>query len=215
MSSAIHIARGLGITAVIVTYAVLVHHANTSDAGSILGAILALAPILLIVATFACNTQSRLIGIASLLLVCIASWLAWPLIIQHTGLLFWLQDVGLMTALLFTFGHTLQKGHKPLCVHFAEIINNGALPPEHVRYAHRVTVAWVVFFAMIIITSSLLFFLAPLATWSFFVNFLTLPLVVLMFIVEFLIRHRVLTDLPTGGILDAVRAYKNHSARVR
>ncbi len=72
MSSAIHIARGLGITAVIVTYAVLVHHVNTSDAGSILGAILALAPILLIVATFAWNTQSRLIGISTLLIACLA-----------------------------------------------------------------------------------------------------------------------------------------------
>jgi hypothetical protein len=46
------------------------------------------------------------------------------------------------------------------------------------------------------------------------VNFLTLPLVALMFMVEFMVRRRVLADLPTGHILDAVRAYLNNSARV-
>lgn len=208
------IARGLGITAIIVIYAVLVHHVNTSGQVSILGAILALAPILLLVITFAWKSTSRLIGFSALLIFCIVSWLAWPLIRQHTGLIFWMQDISLMLVLLMTFGRTLQRGRKPLCVHFAEIINGGALPPDHERYAYKVTVAWVAFFAMIIITSTLLFFFAPLATWSIFVNFFTLPLVVLMFIVEFMVRRRVLTDLPAGRMLDAVRAYLDHSARV-
>jgi hypothetical protein len=35
-----------------------------------------------------------------------------------------------------------------------------------------------------------------------------------MFVVEFAVRRRVLVDLPTGHILDAVRAYMNNSARV-
>jgi len=72
----------------------------------------------------------------------------------------------------------------------------------------------VVFFAMIILASTLLFFLAPLVIWSFFVNFLTLPLVALMFIGEFLLRRRLLTDLPSGHVLDAVHAYLNKSAHV-
>ncbi len=214
MPEAIKIVRGLGIIIMIVTYAVLVHHVNTSGQASILGAILALAPIFLLAITFAWKAASRLIGISSLLIFCIVSWLVWPFIRQHTGLIFWMQDISLMLVLLMTFSRTLQHGRKPLCVHFAEIINGGALPPEHERYAHRVTVAWVAFFAMIIITSTLLFFWAPLATWSIFVNFLTLPLVALMFIVEFMVRRRVLADLPAGRMLDAVRAYLNHSARV-
>jgi uncharacterized membrane protein len=214
MPEVMKIVRGLAIIAIIVTYAVLVHHVNTSGQTSILGAILALAPILLLVITFAWKATSRLIGISSLLIFCIVSWFAWSLIRQHTGLMFWIQDISLMLVLLMTFGRTLQRDRKPLCVHFAEIINGGALPPEHERYAHKVTVAWVVFFAMIMITSTLLFFLAPLVTWSIFVNFLTLPLVALMFIVEFMVRRRVLTDLPAGRMFDAVRAYLNHSARV-
>lgn len=215
MLEAMRIVRGLSITIMIVTYAVLVHHVNASGQASTLGAVLALMPIFLLIITVAVKATSRAAGIGLLLISGIASWLAWPLIKQHTGFVFWMQDIGLMLVLLVSFGWTLQKNRKSLCVHFAEIINGGALPAEHQRYAHKVTVAWVVFFAMMMIASTLLFFMAPLATWSIFVNFLTLPLVALMFVVEFMVRRRVLNDLPTGHILDAVRAYLNNSARTQ
>ncbi len=214
MLEAMKIARGLSIMVMIVTYAVLVHHVNASGQASTLGAILALTPIFLLIITVAVKATSRVAGMGLLLISGIASWLAWPFIKQHTGFVFWMQDIGLLLVLLVTFGWTLQKGRKPLCVHFAEMINSGALPAEHERYAHKVTVAWVAFFAMMMITSTLLFFMASLATWSIFVNFFTLPLVALMFMVEFMVRRRVLADLPTGHILDAVRAYLNKSARV-
>lgn len=214
MLKTMKITHGLSVMVMIVTYAVLVHHVNASGEASTLGAMLALVPIFLLIITVAVKATSRVAGVGLLLFSGIASWLAWPLIKQYTGFVFWIQDIGLLLVLLITFGWTLQKGRKPLCVHFAEMINNGALPVEHERYAHKVTVAWVVFFTMMMMTSTLLFFMAPLATWSIFVNFLTLPLVALMFIVEFMVRRRVLADLPTGHILDAVRAYLNKSARV-
>jgi len=207
------IARGVCIALIILTYAILVHHVNASGQASVLGAILALAPVLLLAITLAGNAPSRLAGASLLLVSAVLSWLAWPAIKQHTGLIFWMQDIGLMLALMITFGRTLRTGRKPLCVHFAEMINGGALPPEHERYARRVTVAWVIFFALMMLTSTLLFFLAPLATWSIFVNFFTLPLVALMFVLEFMVRRRVLAALPSGHILDAVRAYLRNSAR--
>jgi len=209
------IARGFCIALIILTYAILVHHVNASGQASALGAILALAPLLLLAITLAGNASSRLAGASLLLVSAVLSWLAWPAIKQHTGLIFWMQDIGLMLVLMITFGRTLLAGRKPLCVHFAEMINGGTLPPEHERYARRVTVAWVIFFALMMLTSTLLFFLAPLATWSIFVNFLTLPLVALMFVLEFMVRRRVLAALPSGHILDAVRAYLRNSARAQ
>jgi uncharacterized membrane protein len=223
MPNVIRIARGLVITVIVVIYAALVHRVNASAPGTVLfgiiqssalGALLALTPIFLLVSTFAWKAKSRLAGISSLLILCVTSWLFWSFVKHHNGLVFWMLDIGLMLALLMTFGQTLLSGRKPLCVHFAEIINGGALPPEHEDYARKVTIAWVVFFAMIILASTLLFFLAPLVIWSFFVNFLTLPLVALMFIGEFLVRQRLLKDLPTGHVLDAVRAYLNKSAHL-
>jgi uncharacterized membrane protein len=209
MLKALKVMRGIGIALIIVVYVALVHHVNTSGQPSMLGALLALAPLLLITLTFALKVTSKLFGLCLILLFIIVSWVALPLIAQHTASIFWLLDVGLMLVLLVTFGRTLQSGQKALCVHFAEIINGGTLPIAHAHYAYKVTIAWVIFFALMILVSSLLFFLAPLASWSFFVNFLTLPLVALMFIVEFLVRRQVLTDLPESNVLDAVRAYLN------
>jgi uncharacterized membrane protein len=213
MSEAMKIARGLSLIVMIVTYALLVHQVNATAQVSVLGAILALVPPLLFTVALAWRVSSKIAGSALLSLSIFAMWLLWPWVMQHTALLFWLQDVGLMLVLLLSFGLTLQAGRKPLCVHFAEIIHGGELSAEHARYARNVTVAWVVFFAAIISISSVLFIWAPLATWSIFVNFLTLPLVGLMFMAEFMVRRRVLVDLPSGHILDAVRAYRNHSAR--
>ena len=227
ISSLIKIARGVGVAAIIVIYALLVHHVNTLIQSNIvqfnfagfgifqtntLGAILALAPLFLIVITYTFNAKSRLIGVSAMALFCIVAWLLWSFIKQHTGLIFWLLDVGLMLALLMTFGQTLIGDRKPLCVFFAEIINGGQLPADHEVYARNVTIAWVVFFALIIVISTLLFFLAPLSVWSFFVNFLTLPLVALMFVAEYFVRKRLLTNLPTGNVMDAVNAYLDKSA---
>lgn len=213
MAATYKIARGLSLAAVIVCYALLVHHVNSLGQASVLGAILALAPIGLILLAAAVNTCCKIAGVAVLSLSLWAMYLLWPWIMQHTALLFWLQDIGLMLLLLLSFGRTLLAGHKPLCVHFAEMINGGALSAAHARYARQVTLAWVLFFAAIIMISSLLFFFAPLAIWSIFVNFLTLPLVALMFIAEFMLRRRLLLGVAHGHILDAVRAYRNHSAR--
>lgn len=227
LSSFIKIARGFCVVAIIVIYALLVHHTNTliqeniahlSFAGfdiaqtHTLAAILALAPLFLIVITYTVQEKSRLIGVGVLLSFCVLAWLLWSFIKLHTAWIFWLLDVGLMLALLMTFARTLINGRKPLCVYFAEIINGGKLPADHEIYARNVTIAWVMFFALIIIVSSLLFFLASLSAWSFFVNFLTLPLVALMFVAEFIARKCLLTNLPTVHVMDAVRAYMDKSA---
>lgn len=207
MLKALKVVRGIAITLIIVSYALLVHYANTLGHPTLLGALLALSPLLLIAFLYAVKMNSKLLGLSFILLLLVGSWWALPLIELHTGLIFWLQDIGLMLMLLITFARTLLAGRKPLCVSFAEIIHGGPLPANHERYARKVTIAWVIFFGLIIFTSTLLFFFAPLATWSFFVNFLTLPLVAMMFVAEFLVRRRVLSDLPTGNVLDAVRAY--------
>jgi uncharacterized membrane protein len=220
MADVLKIARGLGLTGLIVTYALLVHQVNAAGEASILGAMLVLAPLCLIAAgliatAMAGNAASKIAGAAIFCLWLLAMYLLWPWVMQHTAPLFWLQDIGLMLLLLLMFGRTLLPGQQPLCVHFAEMIHGGALTSAHARYARQVTVAWVIFFAAIITISSLLFFLAPLAIWSIFVNFLTLPLVALMFIAEFMLRRRLLVGVPSGHILDAVRAYLQHAARSR
>jgi len=203
------IARIGGIAVFVVAYALLVHHVNASGEASMLGAVLALVPLLLIGAAFIARPQSRIAGILFLLTLTVLAWWQWPALQEHSSLVFLLQDLSLMLALFATFARTLIPGCKPLCVGFAEAIHGGNLPPAHAEYARQVTIAWVMFFALMAIASIVFFSFFPLAVWSFFVNFLTLPLVALMFIVEFFVRRHVLPDAPRVHILAAVNAYKN------
>jgi uncharacterized membrane protein len=83
---------------------------------------------------------------------------------------------------------------------------HGPLSPVHERYARQVTVAWVIFFSVLAVISTSLFFLAPLTVWSVYANFMVLPLVALMFVAEYLVRRRLLSDTSHGHILDAVNA---------
>lgn len=204
------IVRWLGIAALLIGYPLLAHYTNESTQGGKLGAVVAIVPVLLIALALAWRSPRRLVMLSGLALACAALGAAWPMLESHFGLVYWLQHVGMQLILLMTFGRTLIAGRKPLCTRFAETMH-GSLSPRHETYARHVTVAWVVFFAAMAVASSLLFFLAPLAVWSVFANFLTLPLVALMFIAEYCVRRSVLPEIKHTHILDALRAFRNAS----
>ena len=210
MPDILRIARGVGIAAAIAAYAVLVHHVNASGQPSVMGALLAMAPVFLIGLAMLSNAHLRLAGLLLLGLGGSVFWITWPTIAHHSGLLFWLQDMALLLTLLATFGRTLIGGRTPLCVTFAEMVH-GPLSPVHERYARQVTVAWVIFFSLLAFISASLFFLTPLTVWSVYANFMVLPLVALMFVAEYLVRRRILSDAAHGHILDAVNAYLKSS----
>ena len=208
------IARWLGIAALLIGYALLAHYTNKSAHNGSLGALVSIAPVVLIALVLAWNSPRRSVMLGVPMLLCVALWAGWSMLEQHFGLVYWLQNVGMQLILLMTFGRTLIAGRQPLCTRFAEAVH-GHLTPQHEIYARQVTVAWTTFFAAMALISTLLFFLAPLATWSVFANFLTLPLVALMFIAEYLMRRRMLPEIPNAHILDAMRAFRNIPARPR
>ena len=208
------IAPWLGIAALVIGYSLLAHYTNGSAHSGRLGALVATAPVVLIALALAWRSPRRFILLGVLLLLCIALWSGWPALENHFGLVYWLQHVGLQLILFITFGRTLLAGQQPLCTRFARAVHV-LVTPQHEIYARQVTIAWTLFFAAMALASTLLFFLAPLATWSVFSNFLTLPLVALMFIAEYWVRRWALPDMEHTHILDAVRAFRNASGRPR
>ena len=211
---ALRILRWLGIAALVIGYPFLAHYTNKSANNGHLGALVAIAPVVLIALVLAWRSSRRFIMLGGLALAWVALWAGWSALEQNFGLVYWLQHVGMQLILFMVFARTLFAGRKPLCTHFAEAVH-APLTPQHVIYAGQVTVAWTLFFAAMALTSTLLFFLAPLTTWSFFANFMTLPLVALMFIAEYGVRRWTLPDTKHTHILDAVRAFRNTSARPR
>lgn len=208
------ILRWLGIAALVIGYPLLAHYTNESAHDGNLGALVSIAPVVLIALVLAWNSPRRFIVLGLLALSCAALWAGWPALERHFGLVYWLQHVGMQLILFMTFGRTLIAGRQPLCTRFAEAVH-APLTPQHEIYAGQVTVAWTLFFAIMALVSTGLFFLAPLAVWSIFANFLTLPLVALMFVAEYWVRRWMLPELRHTRILDAVRAFRNTPARPR
>lgn len=204
----------LGIAALLIGYPLLAHYTNESAPSGKLGALVAIAPVVLIALALAWRSSRRFIMLGVLLLLCVALWAGWSALERHFGLVYWLQHVGLQLILFMTFARTLIAGRQPLCARFAQAVH-AQVTPQHAIYARQVTIAWSLFFVAMALASTLLFFLAPLATWSVFANFLTLPLVALMFIAEYWVRRWVLPDLQPTHIFDAVRAFRNTPARPR
>ena len=202
----------LGIAALLVGYPLLAHYTNESAHDGSLGALVAIAPVVLIALVLAWRSPRRLTMLGVLALLGIALWAGWPALENHFGLVYWLQHVGMQLILFMTFGRTLIAGRQPLCTRFARAVH-AVVTPQHEIYARQVTLAWTLFFVAMALASTLLFFLAPLATWSVFANFLTLPLVALMFVGEYWVRRWALPDMRHMHILDAVRAFRNTPAR--
>jgi uncharacterized membrane protein len=200
----------------VVGYPVLAHYTNESADNRLLGALVALAPLVLIALVLAWRSPQRVILLPLLGLSCVALWVAWPALEHHFGVIYWLQHAGMQLILFVVFGRTLLGGRLPLCTRFARVVHAPIiLTPRHERYTRQVTLAWTVFFAVMALTSTALFFWAPLATWSVFANFLTLPLIVLMFVAEYRIRHWALPHVPPTHILDAVRAFRDSAGHPR
>ena len=108
-------------------------------------------------------------------------------------------------ALLSLFGRTILPGREPLVTRFARRIH-GVLPPQIERYTRRVTIAWCVFFAMQLATSAVLFTWS-LQAWSLFVNVLSWPLVVLMFVVEYAYRLVACRGFAHATLLQSIQAF--------
>ncbi|MHB1654884.1 MAG: COG4648 family protein [Burkholderiales bacterium] len=204
---------GFGVAAAMFGYALLANYTNQSG-NATLGVAVALSPLLLALLLFAGRSPHRLLMLSLIAVAGTATILAWPLLKRHYGWIYWMEHEALQLTLFATFARTLFAGRQPLCARYAEIMH-GSLNEAHRRYARSVTVAWTVFFGIMIAVSTSLFFLFPLGIWSIFSNFVFLPLVALMFIAEFAIRKRVLTDIRHTGVMETVRTYRKMPGQLR
>lgn len=122
-----------------------------------------------------------------------------------------LSNATLNLFLLWLFGRTLLRGKEPLISQISRHIN-GELKPEVADYTRHVTIAWCIFFGLQVVTSLLLYTFAPVAAWSFFINVLNLPLLVLMFVGEKTYRTVRFPNHPKTSILKAIEVYSKDFA---
>lgn len=198
---------GILVGALTVAYAVFAHYASAmADLGAWV-LLFAGAPILLVGFGLARDSRS---GIAALLFavaaLAVLAW-QWSSLDNPVSWLYFLQHIGVNIVLAFFFGSSLFHQRRPLCTVLASTVHP-EMTPELLRYTRQVTAAWTLFFVLSAAVSAGLFFLAPIAVWSIYANLLMLPLVGAMFVLESLIRKRVLPKRDQLGLNATVRAFR-------
>ena len=113
--------------------------------------------------------------------------------------------------LLCFFGRTLLPGREALITRLARRVHV-VLPEDMVLYTRRLTIIWCVFFTAQIATSALLLKFASLDTWSLFINLLNLPLVMAMFISDYVYRLIRFRHHPQPSIMAAIQVFVQDSS---
>lgn len=122
-----------------------------------------------------------------------------------------LSHASLNLFLLWLFGRTLFRGEEPLVSQISRHIT-GDVRPQIVAYTRSVNIAWCVFFALQVIISLLLYVFATSAAWSFFINVLNVPLLILMFVAEKAYCTARFPDHPRTSILKVIEVYSRDFA---
>jgi uncharacterized membrane protein len=130
----------------------------------------------------------------------------------HVAMTYYLQYTGMMICGALFFGLSLIPPRVALCTRFASYAHE-VMTPELERYTHGATVAWTLFFVIMGLISSALFFSPlPFSVWSAFNTLFTLPLVGLMFAAEYAVRCHLLPQETGHGITGAYHAYMAYRA---
>jgi uncharacterized membrane protein len=105
------------------------------------------------------------------------------------------------------FASSLRAGNQPLISRVAERVHGG-LDPVMAAYTRRVTMAWVIYFAVAVGVSFLLYGFADFESWSLFANVLTPIGGCTLFVGEYLLRYRLHPEFERVSMAAAVRAWR-------
>jgi len=201
--------RRLQLAAVVlffIAYSVLSHYSNLNPQAHDLRTALALAPMLTLGLVLLWRWSGAFMALLAAAATAYLLRAFWPLFAQNFSIVYLVQQTGFYSIMAFTFGRSLRKGSVPLCTQLADKVH-GPLSALELRYTRQVTLAWVIFFLCDVAANFLLFEFAPLSIWSVFVNFCSLPLILLMFVAEYAVRRRVLPQVQRNGLIATLRVY--------
>jgi|GEM_PF-5789175 len=164
--------------------------------------------------------------------VIVGLWLAqgpglrWPLLlgaVALVGLWFWLdlppmtppqvlltQHVGTHVALGLVFGISALAGREALVTRMMRLFHRGEeVTDEMVTYSRQVNHVWTLYFALMAVVSLALYLSGQAFWWSILSNFLTMPIVVLIFVVELAVRRKRLPNQRHASLRESIQAYSD------
>jgi uncharacterized membrane protein len=192
----------------VVAYQVLVYWMIVDQPHGGLGTGLMVAPMLAAAGLILGRSRRGRVLLAVLAAIGVIGVVLWREFGTDSALFYPVPYLIVYAFLLWFFGRTLIPGRQPLITRLATHVH-GELPAAIASYTRRVTWAWCVFFAAIVLTSILLFLFAPLPVWSVFNNLLNLPLVVAMYLGEYAWRLWRYPTFSHASIATVFRALRN------
>jgi uncharacterized membrane protein len=201
--------RRLQLAAVVlffIAYSATSHYSNLNPQARDLAVALALAPMLTLGMVLLWRWRGPWVALVCAAAAALALRSSWSTLLQNFSIVYLVQQAGFYSMMAFTFARTLRKDRVPLCTQFADRVH-GPLSALELRYTRNVTIAWSAFFLGNLATTFLMFEFAPLRVWSMFANFISLPLILLMFVAEYAVRLCVLPKVPRNGLLATLRVY--------
>lgn len=171
--------------------------------------LIGLLPMAALMLLQAWHVRWRWLALAGCAALFVGAFIGWEMVRSHVAWVYLAQHVGAMGALGLMFGMTLMGRHADaFCSRIAAFVTPEPLDAAYLRYTWRVTLAWTVFFWLMLLSSLLLFFWGPITWWSFLANLLTPVLTGAMFVAEYLVRIRVLPDRPHMSVAGTIQAYQ-------
>lgn len=131
----------------------------------------------------------------------------WTTLLVRQEWLYLIQNIGMQGLMAWVFGRTLYPPHEALITQLARRIHRTDFTPRIAYYTRQVTWAWVVFFLLMALVSIILFAAAPLEVWSFFINVMYLPMLALMFGLEYAVRRYCLRGIDHLSIIQGIAVY--------
>jgi uncharacterized membrane protein len=195
-----------------VGYQWLVHSAIIGEQADSIRLALTLLPLLALAFWVLARARNKILWFLVLLAAGAATYLLERQEMWGLAAAYGIPHAAIYLFLLWLFGRTLLPGKEPLVTRLARRVH-GTLPPELETYTRRVTFAWCIFFGAQIIISALLFKFAPLNTWSLFISLLNFPLLVLMFVGEYVYRVARHRNFPHASIFESIHVFFQDTAR--
>ncbi len=195
-------------------YLALSHLLTITEHPSTLMLALGVTPMTILALLSSWHSRLRWLALTLLAVLALTAMLYLDELRNHVNWLYFVQHAGTMFLLAITFGSTLgREDADALCSSVTRLMLSGPADAAYMRYTWKVTLVWTVYFITSAVLSVGLFFFGPIAVWSYFANLLTPVIIGLIFVVEYLVRVRVLPKRAHFSIAQTIQAYRSHDRR--
>lgn len=201
--------RGFLWGLLVLAYPFVSYEANASGRTGDLGLAFAFVPMLALLFGLSWSARPYVLWRTVFVLTCFALWRYRLAFMAHYSWAFLLEDVGVLSLLCLLFARTLRASQTPLISRLSVLVHGG-LTPLLAHYTRRVTQLWAALFGLMAIVSVALFLGAGPAVWAFYANVLTWPIMVIVFVGEYVVRRSVVPPEQCAGFTQVIVASRRY-----